>query len=558
MKCFHCSAPLNETARFCSRCGADQGFSAELIARGAAGDQTALTELYNKTYDNVYYTVKALIRDEDTALDILQDSYLKAFRNLNTLNEPEKFRAWIKRIGHNNAVDHLRKAKPMMFSSMPTDDDGAEIEFEDTNAANLPDVVIDQQETARLMAEIIDTLPEDQRIVISMYYYEGLSVRQIAEELGITENTVKSRLSYGRKKIETKVLDLEKKGTKLYGLAPIPFLLLLLRCWAGYAAKSSPPALSNILGGIAGSSASSASSASSVFSTASNTAPASGQSVFAAKPTQAPGGNYASAAPQAPAYHAQDPLSNGMQGQSANYTSSFPQRPPQAPQPPAPQPPYPPQYQQPQYQQVQYQQPTPYNTISGKVAQPNVLSGKVAGATVKAAKKGVGFKILAVILALVILGGGAVGVMYAMHVGPFASGASSDNQEYDGTLYTDPTGTWCVNLPDDWDNNVKINEINPNEMGGADVYFEYDAGDGKQHILLCIYTIPASYGKYLSFAGSMFGDKLASNDEYTVYTYDYRNTTLIPKESFSDSAKQSEYDKLAGEVQKVLDTYRLK
>ena len=405
------------------------------------------------------------------------------------------------------------------------------------------------------MAEIIDTLPEDQRVVISMYYYEGMSVRQIAEELGITENTVKSRLSYGRKKIETKVLDLEKKGTKLYGLAPIPFLLLLLRCWAGHAAKSSPSALSNILGGIAGSSASSASS---VFSTASNTAPASGQSVFAAKPTQAPGGNYASAAPQAPAYHAQDPLSNGMQGQSANYTSSFPQRPPQAPQPPAPQPPYPPQYQQPQYQQVQYQQPTPYNTISGKVAQPNVLSGKVAGATVKAAKKGVGFKILAVILALVILGGGAVGVMYAMHVGPFASGASSDNKEYDGTLYTDPTGTWCVNLPDDWDSNVKINEMNPNEMGGADVYFEYDAGDGKQHILLCIYTIPSSYGKYLSFAGSMFGDKLASNDEYTVYTYDYRNTTLIPKETFSDSAKQSDYDKLAGEVQQVLDTYRLK
>ncbi len=224
MKCFQCSAPLNETARFCSRCGADQGFSAELIARGAAGDQTALTELYNKTYDNVYYTVKALIRDEDTALDILQDSYLKAFRNLNTLKEPEKFRAWIKRIGHNNAVDYLRKAKPMMFSSMPTDDDGAEIEFEDTNAANLPDVVIDQQETARLMAEIIDTLPEDQRVVISMYYYEGSSVKQIAEELGITENTVKSRLSYGRKKIETKVLDLEKKGTKLLrsGADPVP------------------------------------------------------------------------------------------------------------------------------------------------------------------------------------------------------------------------------------------------------------------------------------------------------------------------------------------------
>ena len=89
---------------------------------------------------------------------------------------------------------------------------------------------MDREETARLIREILDGLPEDQRVVIEMFYYEKLSVKQIALALGLSESAVKSRLFYGRRKIETKVLALEKKGTKLYGLAPIPFLLWLLRC----------------------------------------------------------------------------------------------------------------------------------------------------------------------------------------------------------------------------------------------------------------------------------------------------------------------------------------
>ena len=88
---------------------------------------------------------------------------------------------------------------------------------------------MDQKETSRLVREILDTLPEDQRIVVGMYYYDQLSVSEIAEELECSENTVKSRLNYGRKKIQGKVLELEKKGTKLYNLAPLPFFIWLLR-----------------------------------------------------------------------------------------------------------------------------------------------------------------------------------------------------------------------------------------------------------------------------------------------------------------------------------------
>ena len=126
-------------------------------------------------------------------------------------------------------MDVLRQKAAIPFSALESDgaDPGPPVDFEDTAPEHLPDVVIDRQETARLMKEILDALPDDQRAAISLFYYEEMSVAEIAEAMGVSENTVKSRLNYGRKKIEAQVRALEKRGTRLYGLAPVPFLLLL-------------------------------------------------------------------------------------------------------------------------------------------------------------------------------------------------------------------------------------------------------------------------------------------------------------------------------------------
>ena len=169
-----------------------------------------------------------MIADEDTVLDIVQDSFIKGFQSLDQLDAPENFRAWMKRIATNKAKDYLKKKKPILFTDM-ANEDGEEIEFLDERIAHYPELVMDRKETTRLMNEILATLSEDQRLVIGMFYYEGMSVREIAETLGCSENTVKSRLNYGRKKVEVKVKELEKRGTKLYSLAPLPFLLWLLR-----------------------------------------------------------------------------------------------------------------------------------------------------------------------------------------------------------------------------------------------------------------------------------------------------------------------------------------
>ena len=203
-------------------------FTGRLIRKAAAGDQDAITELYELTYSSVYKTVKSMIADEDTALDIVQDSYIKGFQNLDQLDAPENFRAWMKRIATNKAKDYLKKKKPILFTDM-ANEDGEEIDFRDDCLDHCPEEVLDRKETTRLMNEILATLSEDQRLVIGMFYYEEMSVREIAETLGCSENTVKSRLNYGRKKVEVKVRELEKRGTKLYSLAPLPFLLWLFR-----------------------------------------------------------------------------------------------------------------------------------------------------------------------------------------------------------------------------------------------------------------------------------------------------------------------------------------
>ena len=217
----------------------------DMLALAAKGNQYAIEDLYRLTYSSVYKTAKILIQEEDTVLDIVQDSYVKAFQSLDQLDSPENFRAWIRKIAANKAKDYLKKKKPILFSEM-VNEDGEEVDFLDERLDHYPELVMDRKETTRLMKQILDTLSEDQRLVIGMFYYEQMSVKEIAEALGCSENTVKSRLNYGRKKIEVQVKDLEKRGTKLYSLAPLPFLLSLFAMEASAAETPSAKVLSGI------------------------------------------------------------------------------------------------------------------------------------------------------------------------------------------------------------------------------------------------------------------------------------------------------------------------
>lgn len=231
MKCSKCGNLIEDKARFCPYCGAKQnaGVFTPLVERALEGDQTAISELYARTCEKVRFAVKVMIKDDDTVDDIVQDSYMKGFKSLTQLKDAESYQAWMKQIAHNKAVDWLRSNHKVRYVEefLPMEEMEAQERMEE-RVENLPDEAMDRKETTRLLNEILDAVPEEQRAVVCMYYYDQLTLREIAEKLDISENTVKSRLTYGRKKVELQVRDLEKKGTKLYSLAPLPFFLALL------------------------------------------------------------------------------------------------------------------------------------------------------------------------------------------------------------------------------------------------------------------------------------------------------------------------------------------
>lgn len=156
-------------------------------------------------------------------------------KSLNSVVYPEKFQGWLDTIVINRCKDFLKKKKPTLFSDMASEnsDDGSILDFEDSRENDRmefkPEETVDYGETKRLIAEMLDRMPEDQKMCLLMYYYEEMSVRQIAEAMDCSEGTIKSRLNYARKNLKGQVLELEKKGTKLYCMPLLPFLYWFFR-----------------------------------------------------------------------------------------------------------------------------------------------------------------------------------------------------------------------------------------------------------------------------------------------------------------------------------------
>ena len=210
MFCEKCGKELPADARFCEHCGNPVTMEESLLDRAKRQDQAALAEIYEQTSGAVYRVLKVLIKnDEDTVQDLLQDTYVKAFTRLDQLQDESKLLPWLKTIANNSAKDWLKKCKPVLFTAMAGNEGNEETEalsFEENIEADRidenPELAMDEKEVRRLVMEILNQLPEDQRVVLGMFYYEDMSVKEIASILEVSDNTVKSRLNYGRKKVK--------------------------------------------------------------------------------------------------------------------------------------------------------------------------------------------------------------------------------------------------------------------------------------------------------------------------------------------------------------------
>lgn len=201
----------------------------ELITAIREGDQQAFTELYEMTSQEVYRTARAVLRDEEAALDVQQDTYVFAYNHLDQLSDPEKVRPWLRAIAVNRAKSVLRRQTPILFTELENEEGEGLPEQADLSPEGSPELSLERKETSELVNEILEELSDGQRAAVAMYYYEQMSIGEISEALGVAPGTVKAQLARGRKKIEEAVHRLEKQGVKLYGLSPIPFLLALMK-----------------------------------------------------------------------------------------------------------------------------------------------------------------------------------------------------------------------------------------------------------------------------------------------------------------------------------------
>jgi RNA polymerase sigma-70 factor (ECF subfamily) len=168
------------------------------------GDQAAFEELYKRTHRAVYSAVRTMVRSEEDALELTQDTYLDAWRSLPSLRSPAAFRTWLFRIAANKARDH-RKRRLLSIDSLEERQEGGN-GGEPVDPREGPPEVLVAGERRRRVQEAMEGLTEEHRAVISLFYGAGLGVTEVAGALGVPRGTVLSRLARARDALRKRLL----------------------------------------------------------------------------------------------------------------------------------------------------------------------------------------------------------------------------------------------------------------------------------------------------------------------------------------------------------------
>ncbi len=162
-----------------------------LVVRCQARDEHAFCELVCRCEPRLYYYLRRLIQDESAVWDILQNTWLSVFRHLSRLEDARKFRGWVYRIAHDQAVNWLQKEN--RYVCLPDEQVESLAQYEDSMSTPTEDATLIHQGLLRL------SLPH--REALTLFYLEGFSSQEIAEIVGLPEGTVKSRLHQARKNL---------------------------------------------------------------------------------------------------------------------------------------------------------------------------------------------------------------------------------------------------------------------------------------------------------------------------------------------------------------------
>jgi RNA polymerase sigma-70 factor, ECF subfamily len=177
-----------------------------LVAAAKKGDTTAFEELVNRYEDKIFRLTKNITGNREDAEDAMQDAFLKAYSHLKDFHGDSRFYTWLVRIAANESLMRLRKRRPNQFSldePVEGDTDLMPRELEDWGPS------VEQRyaeaELEGILAEIIEKLDPEFRVVLVLRDLEELSTQETAEALGISVPAVKSRLLRARLKLREKL-----------------------------------------------------------------------------------------------------------------------------------------------------------------------------------------------------------------------------------------------------------------------------------------------------------------------------------------------------------------
>ena len=172
----------------------------ELLGRYLQGDRSAISSLIEKYSRRVRDYIRMMVKDTDVADDIFQETFIKAVRVIDEGRYADngKFLSWVLRIAHNQVIDHFRASAG--YNILGT------MRF----AERTVEESIEAEQTSAEVRALVEELPDEQREVVMLRYYSGLSFKEIAEQTGVSINTALGRMRYAlinmRKMIKDKNL----------------------------------------------------------------------------------------------------------------------------------------------------------------------------------------------------------------------------------------------------------------------------------------------------------------------------------------------------------------
>lgn len=182
-----------------------------LIKQASGGDKGAFERLVLENQVNVYNLALKLMKNQDDAADAAQEAFLKAYLKLKDFRGDSRFSAWLYRLTYNTCIDLLRKSQRAATVSLvrsTEDEDEQSIDLADT--APGPEEQIEMRETREIVRREMKRLPEEQYRILVMRELAGMSYGEIAQAVGISEGTVKSRIFRARSRLAQ---ELKKSGT---------------------------------------------------------------------------------------------------------------------------------------------------------------------------------------------------------------------------------------------------------------------------------------------------------------------------------------------------------